>query len=156
MVTETVTETTTKPAVPTAALPQEQAASESARLSVTGVRVGRHDGFDRVVFDLAGTPSPGWMARFTDDPRRAGSGDRVEIAGRSAIQVTITGIGYPSDTGVEPFIGAVGGEGGVTQVDVAGPFEGQAVAFIGSAAENPAVRISTLSSPTRLVVDIAR
>lgn len=156
MVTETVTETATATAVPTGTLPAEQAASDGARLAVAGVRVGQHEGFDRVVFDLAGTGTPGWTVRFTEDPRRDGSGEPVAIDGKRVIQVTITGVGYPADTGVEPFVGDVEGEGGVTQVDVAGPFEGQAVAFIGSEAENPGVRISTLSSPTRLVVDIAR
>ncbi len=153
--TATVTETTTRTAAPTGTLPTEQAPSHDAQLSVTGVRIGQHDGFDRVVFDLAGTGTPGWLVRFTDDPRRDGSGEPVEIDGRRVIEVIITGIGYPGDTGAAPFIGVVDGQGGITAVDVAGPFEGQAVAFIGSAAENPGVRVSALSTPTRLVVDIA-
>lgn len=155
-VADTATETTSREPIPSGTLPAEQEASDGARLTVTGARVGEHDGFDRVVFDLAGTGTPGWIVRFTDDPRRDGSGEPVSIDGKSVIQVIITGVGNPGDTGVDPFVGEIAGNGGITEVDVAGPFEGQAAAFIGSEAENPAVRVSTLSSPTRLVVDIAR
>lgn len=142
--------------VPTGPLPVSIAASEGARLSVTRVRLGEHPGFDRVVFDLGGMGSPGANVSFTDDPRLDGSGERVAMTGRSVIQVVITGVGYPGDTGVGAFTGRVGGVGGITGVQVGGPFEGQVLAYIGVDAENPGVRVSTVASPTRLVVDIAR
>ncbi len=142
--------------VPTGSLPVSQAASADARLSVTGARVGEHPGYDRVVFDFAGTGTPGWTVRFTDDPRRDGSGEPVSIPGTSIIEVVLTGLGYPDDTGHPAFVGVVDGVGGLTRVDVGGVFEGQALAFIGTNATNPGVRVSALSSPTRLVVDIAR
>ncbi|WP_298445954.1 hypothetical protein [Gordonia sp. (in: high G+C Gram-positive bacteria)] len=154
---ETLTPTVGEP-LPTGALPQSRAASGDARLSVTDVRVGRHDGFDRVVFELGGRGTPGWRASFTDDPRRPGSGDPVEVPGKTVIALTILGLGYPADTGVPAYAGPnpVTGTGGITRVTLTGVFEGQADAFIGVAADRPGVRITTLSGPTRLVVDIAR
>lgn len=161
--TSTITTTTTPTtlatptvAVPTGTLPVSIAASEGARLSVTRVRLGEHPGFDRVVFDFGGNGTPGANVSFTDDPRWDGSGDAVPIQGATVIQVTITGVGYPFDTGVDAFTGGVTGIGGITGVQVGGPFEGQALAFIGVGKATPGVRVSTLTSPTRLVIDIAR
>lgn len=157
-VTDTVT-TSSQPQlpVPTEKLPQQQDAS-GAKLSITEVRVAEHPGFDRVVFEFGGTGTPGWDVDFTTDPRREGSGEPIDILGESVIRVTINGAGYPDDVGVPSYDGPnpVAGVGGVTQVVVEGPFEGQSVSFIGVNANDPNVRVSALSSPTRLVLDIAR
>ncbi len=154
--TQATPTTTPDIAVPTGTLPVSIAASEGAQLSVTRVRLGEHPGFDRVVFDLGGMGTPGAMVSFTDDPRLDGSGERLAMVGRTVIQVVITGVGYPGDTGVSAFTGRVDGVGGIAGVYVGGPFEGQVLAYIGVDAENPGVRVSILASPTRLVIDIAR
>ncbi|MCK0439117.1 hypothetical protein MUG78_06460 [Gordonia alkaliphila] len=142
----------------TGTLPVQHDASTNARLTVTDVRVGGHDGFDRVVFEFGGVGTPGWRVQFTDDPRQDGSGDPVIVPGRAVIAVTLIGVGYPGDTGVAEYSGPnpVAGVGGITQVNLEGVFEGQQLAFIGVSAAQPAVAVSALSSPTRLVIDIAR
>ena len=146
------------PAPVTGQLPVSRDASSGARLTVTDVRVGRHDGFDRVVFEFGGVGTPGWRIDFTTDPRQDGSGNPVAVPGASIVAVTITGVGYPGDTGVPAYSGPdpVPGVGNVTQVNLAGVFEGQQLAFIGVDADRPAVQVSALSGPTRLVIDIAR
>jgi len=127
-------------------------------LTVTSARAARQDGFDRVVFELdGGAGMPGWRVAYDDTPSRDGSGNAVEVQGRTTLAVVITGIGYPFDTGVDeldrdpalPSDLAV-----VTDVVVGSTFEGSYEAFIGMSAERP-FTVQRLSGPTRVVVDIA-
>ncbi|GAC58053.1 hypothetical protein GOHSU_29_00360 [Gordonia hirsuta DSM 44140 = NBRC 16056] len=142
--------------VPTGTLPTSHAPSTGAQLTVTEVRTGAHEGFDRVVFEFAGRGTPGWRIDYTDRPAEAGSGHPVELPGSGVISVALTGVGYPFDTGRTPFTGTVPGAGEITRVQVGGPFEGEVLAFVGTAAVRPAVTVSALTSPTRVVLDIAR
>lgn len=145
-------------AAPTGSLPVSSEPSDVSALTVTDIRVGAHDTFDRVVVEFGGSGVPGYDIRFTDDPRKDGSGTPVTIPGRSVIQVVINGVGYPFDTGVAEFDGPnpVPGAGSITEVAWGGVFEGQSRLFVGADAAEPAVRVSTLQSPTRLVLDVGR
>ena len=129
-----------------------------ASLTITDIRVGEHRGFDRVVVEFHGTGTPGYDLRFTDDPRQDGSGAPVAVPGRSVIQMVINGVTYPTESGVPEYAGPnpVPGVGQITEVNKSSVFEGQARLFVGVDADEPAVRVSTLTSPTRLVLDIAR
>jgi len=145
--------------VPGDAGPKRGEASPGAGLTVTGVRLGSHDGFDRVVYDLGGSGTPGWIVGYTERAVQDGSGRELDIAGDSVLEVRITGSAYPFDSGVTPYAGpdpatdpAVPGIAGVSTPLV---FEGVSQSFIGVTGEQPAFSVSALSSPTRLVVDIA-
>ncbi|MGO1332865.1 AMIN-like domain-containing (lipo)protein, partial [Cellulosimicrobium funkei] len=83
--------------------PDTQDPSADAALTVTDVRVGHHDGFDRVVFELGGTGTPGWRVEYVDQPVDDGKGDVVAGDGDAALQGMISGSGYPKDTGGEEF-----------------------------------------------------
>ena len=48
----------------------------------TGVRVGAHDGFTRVVIDMEGEGEPGWFTSYTDSPAQQASGKPVECCDR--------------------------------------------------------------------------
>lgn len=125
-------------------------------VTVTGIRVGRHDGFDRVVFDVAGPGTPGWDVRYVPEASSQGSGEPIAVAGDAVLQVTISGVGYPTETGIEEYGGAmVPGSGTevVTEVVWDTTFEGTSVAFIGTSAEQP-FRVFLLEGPTRVVVDV--
>ena len=98
---------------------------------------------------------PGAMVSFTDDPRLDGSGERLAMVGRTVIQVVITGAGYPGDTGVSAFTGRVDGVGGIAGSTSADRLRVRFWPTSASTRRNP-VRVSTLASPTRLVIDIAR
>src|SRR4051794_34274195 len=50
--------------VPAAATQQSADSSPGAALTVVDVRTGRHEGFDRVVFELVGAGAPGWIAAY--------------------------------------------------------------------------------------------
>ena len=127
-------------------------------LSVTEVRVARHDGYDRVVFELDGREpgQPGWTVQYVDDPRQDGSGNPVEVEGEAVLSVTITGTGYPMDTGVDEVTSdpALPGDLQVVQDVVLGAvFEGQYEAFIGTSGKAP-FRVFRLDDPARVVVDV--
>jgi hypothetical protein len=145
------------PPFPSDVQPDQQDASGDALVTVTDIRTGRHDGFDRVVFEVDGEGVPGWDVRYVDDPVSQGSGDPVEVSGEAVLQVTVTGAGYPYDTGVEEFAAnePVAGPGAVvTEVVFDATFEGTSEAFIGTTGESP-FRAYLLEGPTRIVVEVA-
>ncbi|SEL88786.1 hypothetical protein SAMN05444583_116122 [Rhodococcus maanshanensis] len=138
--------------------PQRADASDDARLTVSGLRVGGQDGYDRVVYELGGTGVPGWSVRYVDLAVQEGSGDVIPVAGEAILEVLITGSGYPFDTGVAEYDGPNplpgGGSELVTEARISGVFEGTTQAFIGLESGGHPFTVSTLSDPTRLVVDI--
>nr|WP_241770029.1 hypothetical protein [Cellulosimicrobium sp. MM] len=125
---------------------------------MTDVRVGHHDGFDRVVFELGGTGTPGWRVEYVDQPTDDGKGDVVAVDGDAYLQVMISGSGYPMDTGVEEYAGPnpvrAGDDGEVEEVLLRGVFEGYTQAFVGVDDERRPFRVFSLEDPTRVVVDV--
>ncbi len=130
---------------------------EGGPLTVTEVRVARQDGYDRVVFELAGDAggAPGWRVEYVDDPRQDGSGEPVEVDGEAVLVVLISGTGYPFDTGREEATAATvpGDTEVVTDVELGAVFEGTYQAFVGLSAERP-FRVTRLADPARIVVDV--
>ena len=138
--------------------PDTEAQSADALVTVTDIRVGRHDGFDRVVFEVDGTGTPGWDVQYVDQAASQGSGEPVDVAGDAVLQVTLTGAGYPYDTGVDEYAGpdplSVPDTQTVTEVAFDNTFEGQTVAFVGTQAQTP-FRVYLLENPTRVVLEVA-
>jgi hypothetical protein len=132
--------------------------SAGARGTVRDLRLGRHDGFDRVVFEVGGTGTPGWDVRYVDVASSQGKGDVVEVAGDAILQVTLTGMGYPFDTGVEEYAGPdpliAAATEAITEVVWDSTFEGTSVAFVGTTARTP-FRVYLLEEPARVVVEVA-
>ncbi|MGY1843406.1 AMIN-like domain-containing (lipo)protein [Modestobacter sp. SYSU DS0875] len=139
----------------TAAASGDPAGAEG--LTATAVRIGDHEGFERVVFELAGTGTPGWRVEYVDQPTSQGKGAPVDVPGEAYLQVILTGTSYPYETGAEELApGSVGsGTGPVEGVVYDGTFEGQSLAWIGTSGRLP-FRVSALSDPSRLVVDVAK
>jgi len=138
-----------------AAATQEQ--SPGAMLTVRDIRVGAHDGYDRVVFELGGTGSPGWRVEYVGEAIDDPSGLPVELAGGAALQVVLLGMGYPMDTGVTEWAGGsvtLAGSTSVRQVVFRGTFEGQTQAFVGVADAGTPFRVFALTDPVRVVVDV--
>ncbi|WP_164702634.1 hypothetical protein [Modestobacter sp. KNN46-3] len=126
-------------------------------LTVTEVRAAQHEGYERVVFELAGSGTPGWRVEYVDAPSSQGSGDAVDVPGSAYLQVTLQGTSYPYETGAEEVARgpvSVSGTDTVQGVVYDATFEGTSVAWIGTSAEVP-FRVSALSDPTRLVVEVA-
>jgi hypothetical protein len=153
------------PAVPPTLLPPFPAdasadfadPSPDALLTVTAIRIGRQHGYDRVVFELGGTGAPGWDVRYVDQPRSQGSGEPVHVAGEAALEVTITGVGYPGDTGVQEYSGpdrqSAAATEVITETVLDSTFEGQTVAFVGTTRQAP-FRVYRLLDPPRVVVEV--
>ncbi|WP_433611442.1 AMIN-like domain-containing (lipo)protein [Prescottella agglutinans] len=142
------------------AAPQTSAASPDAALTITDIRVGKHDGFDRVVYEFGGTGTPGWRAEIVSTATQQGSGNPLAVAGQGILQVLIDGSSMPFMTNVEPYAGPnpleVENPVVVTEVRDAGIFEGTDQTLVGLSDRNVSYRVYTLTEPTRLVVDIAR
>jgi hypothetical protein len=115
-------------------------------------RVARHDAFDRVVFEFAdGVPS--FSVRYVSAPVYEGTNAPVEISGTVAIEVTFhfyygenTDIyqGYPKGKLDLPVLREIKDTDG---------FEGVMTFVLGLQGRHE-FRVSTLSKPARLVVDI--
>ena len=149
--------TTDAPAFPADTGADTAEASADAAVTVSDIRIGAHDGFDRVVFEVGGTGTPGWDVRYVDAASSQGSGDPVDVAGQAILQVTLTGVRYPYETGVEEYAGPAvtgGGTSAVTEVVFDATFEGTSVAFVGTAAKN-SFRVYALDDPTRVVLEVA-
>jgi hypothetical protein len=138
--------------------PDTGEASADARVTVSDIRIGRHHGFDRVVFEVGGQGLPGWDVRYVDEATSQGSGEPVDVAGEAVLQVTLTGVGYPGDTGVAEFSSdgplSVAATEVVTEVVLDSTFEGATVAFVGTQVRMP-FRVYLLEGPARAVLEVA-
>jgi hypothetical protein len=127
------------------------------QLTVTDVRVGTHDGFDRVTFELVGDSQVVWFIEYTEDPRQDGSGFEVDVAGNTALHVRLHSIAMPPDgpEGAEAFLDDVDGPPGGVVLEVINDtiFEGYQTFFIGLEEELP-YRVARLEDPQRVAIDI--
>lgn len=129
-------------------------------LSVVDARVARQDGFDRVVYELAGDGEVAWRVEYVGEDRQVqqGSGDPVPLEGDNRLEVTILGVGYPYDNGIPQYDGPKHIEGAdtavVTQVWLGSVYEGQYDSFVGVSGPPRPFRVFALSNPTRLVIDV--
>src|SRR4051812_37522773 len=87
------------PSSPADTSPDTQDASPGAAVTVTDVRLGHHDGFDRVVLEVHGTGTPGWGVRDVDVAGSQGRGEPLKGAGGRTLQGPTTAPGNPSKTG---------------------------------------------------------
>lgn len=128
-------------------------------LSVVDVRTARHDGFSRVVIELDGHgDDPGFIARYVDKPMHDPSGEIIELTGDAVLELYVTGWGYPTDVGIEnavpsPIETPTGGA--VADVAAGGFFEGMAQFLIGVRGGGCPFTVTTLTNPTRVVIDVA-
>ena len=124
---------------------------------VANVRVGQHDAqrFDRVVFDLSGGGQPGWNVFYTDDPRREGSGEQVEVPGNAVLDVIIEGIDWTNQNVPEYDGDPIDRQwSALRSIRWDGSHEGQTQIFVGLTARLP-FRVGNLSNPERVYIDIA-
>lgn len=148
-------EPTEGPAFGAAGTPQSAEPSGDLLLPV-GLRVGEHEGFDRVVVELAGEGVPGWQVEYVDEAIEDGRGERVDVDGEAILSVYVSGTRYP-DEGEEHYVPGepLDGADVVEEVHYLGTFEGLTQLFIG-VDEGPAdYRVFTLADPARLVIDVA-
>ncbi|WP_137293992.1 AMIN-like domain-containing (lipo)protein [Nocardioides dongxiaopingii] len=128
-----------------------------AGLVLVDVRPARRDGYDRVVLEFSGKGTPGWVLDYVDRARLEGSGDVVDVDGAATLQVFASGTTWPAPdyySGPTRLTPQGGGAGGVAEVHVAGTFEGYTQVFVGIDDGPVPFRAFTLTSPSRLVIDV--
>jgi len=70
----------------------KQSGPGTGSVQLSTVRAARQQGFDRVVFELAGEALPGYHPEYVDKPLiRCGSGEPTAVAGQGWLQVRFTG-----------------------------------------------------------------
>jgi hypothetical protein len=123
---------------------------------ITDIRVGNHDGYDRVVFEFNdGIP------RFTLDeatpPLLAdGSGLPIDVDGNAFWQLVMQGGTRVNPEGGFSYAGATDFTPGfdkLTQLITGGDFEAVSTWYFGLEATS-CVRVISLTNPSRLVIDI--
>ncbi|HET7311829.1 MAG TPA: hypothetical protein VFJ17_10945 [Mycobacteriales bacterium] len=123
---------------------------------LTGIRVGRHATFDRVVFDLKGK-RPGYNVRYVTVVRNDASGKVITMAGRYYLMIRLTPTdAHDPQTGVSTYTGPRKfwvGYPELRQVAFAGDFEAVVSVALGLARRN-GFHVFTLTDPRRVVVDI--
>lgn len=125
------------------------------RLTVVAVRTGEHEGYDRVVYELAGEGLPGWRVGWVDQAVDDPSGEVVPVDGDAVLQVWITGTAYPHDSGHDEFAQDLRpGDGDVEHVTRPLTFEGMTQSFVGVDDARRPFRVTLLQDPVRVVVDL--
>jgi hypothetical protein len=127
------------------------------------LRTGRHDCYDRVVFDFDG-PASGYRVRYADNVVSQGQGANLSIAGGAKLDVTLLEPANNVETGAATFPHAAGdhvanvaGYQTLRDVVYGGSFEGYTTVGIGVRARLP-FRVLTLAGPgghSRIVIDVA-
>jgi hypothetical protein len=122
------------------------------------VETSSEPGYDRVVFVFAGDSAPGYRVEYASAPvRRCGSGDPVSLAGTQQVVVRFEPAsahderGNPAPVERDRALGLPA----VNEMKLVCDFEGQVEWVLGVAAASP-FRVSELTGPARVVVDIRR
>ena len=126
------------------------------------VRTGRHQCFDRVVFELDG-PADGYTVRYVSSLRTDGTGRQLGVAGGAILEVNLKAnvfdqlghLHYDRTAGAH--VAQVGGYRTLRDVVYAGCFEGRTTFGVGTRGRLP-FRVLTLGGPgshSRIVVDVA-
>lgn len=123
---------------------------------VTDVRVGEHEGYDRVVYELTGgTGTPGYRVGYVDQAVEDPSGAVREVAGDAILGVWLVGTTYPVEGGPQEAAQDVTpADGDVAQVVRPLTFEGMTQSFVGLDDGPRPFRVTVLADPVRVVVDV--
>jgi hypothetical protein len=126
------------------------------------VAVGRHAGYDRVVFQFQGDGLPGYRVEYVEPPlTEDGSGNPVDVGGNAFVMVRMepasgfdlnTGEGVLVYKGPKRLSGASAGTSVVKDIVRTGDFEAVLSWAIGLEQKVP-FRVTTADSPARLIVD---
>jgi len=119
--------------------------------NLTGISVGRHPAFDRIVFRFSGE-IPGYRIQYTNQVGTDPKGDQVPLPGRTFLRIVFfPASGYQSYRGphvISPDYPTL------LQLRTAGDFEGY-LSFGAGLSSRTGFHVRTLTQPDRVVVDVA-
>lgn len=138
-------------AVPAAGAVQTQAPPNPV---LVGVTAAGHPGYDRIVFRFSGGLPAMRRVSYVPQLIQDGSGARLPMPGRAVLQVVMSNADAHDQSG-RPTVPAAATVAlrNVMRIRRAGDFEAVVTYGIGLAARRP-FRVSTLTAPDRLVVDV--
>jgi hypothetical protein len=144
-----------------ATTPVEAAATGSDTALLERIAVGRHEGYDRVVFQFR-NGLPGYKVEYVQPPlKEDGSGKPVSVKGNAIVSVRMepasgfdlnTGEGVLVYKGPKQIDGSSAGASVVQQLVRTGDFEAVLTWAIGLS-DKVDFRVLTATSPDRLIVD---
>ena len=129
-----------------------------ARANITDVRVGTHDGYDRVVFEFTDGLPEASLERAEPPFTHDASGEPIAVEGESFLRLIMRGGTKQTDAGTSSYDGPTEFEPGhpaLIHLVEGGDFEAQSTWYLGMARES-CVRVLTLldDGSARLVIDI--
>lgn len=137
-------------------------AGTASGATLTNVRAGQHECYDRLVIDFRGS-APGYRVQYVSAVTSPGSGAVIPLRGAADLSVTVLAPAY-SSSGTPTYRPAnprelvnVGSYATFRQVAMAGSFEGSTTLGLGVRARLP-FRVFVLSGPgdtSRVVIDVA-
>ncbi|MEU1408945.1 hypothetical protein ABZ471_42950 [Streptomyces sp. NPDC005728] len=125
------------------------------------IRTGRHDCFDRIVFDVPGGGSLGYYVRYVKQLQQTASGRYIPVGGGAVLDVRVGAPAYDPETGAPTYPARVGrtlpgvnlaGYRTFRDTRFAGSFEGETQIGLGVRARLP---FRVIQLPDRLVIDVA-
>lgn len=145
---------------PTNTAPLVKVRTPADPAQVTNVRFGSHSDFDRAVIDIKGA-APGYDVRYlTSQPRACGSGHKVYPAGTRFLQIMLEPANTHDGDYRDVYVGpgqtqsAKVGLETIKGMRVNCQFEGQVGVVLGLD-HKAGFRVGTLSSPTRIYIDVS-
>ncbi len=149
----------------------DQAAAPFSTDALSRVRAGRHECYDRVVLDINGGAEVGYLVHYVPVVTVDGSGARLPVAGRAALEVVVRAPAQGFDNGGhQPWRilaetgdyfytpAQLAGWESLRAVRFAGYFEGQSTLGVGVSEKLPFrvfTQLDTTDQIRRVVIDIA-
>jgi hypothetical protein len=122
------------------------------------VRVGRHPGYDRIVFQFAG-PVPSYHVQPVTSLAEDGSGEPIWPGSPNLLQIRLEPTQAHTDSGrptlTEAELQAAPSLAVLRQYRLIGDFEGVVTYGLRLGLHHPNLRVTELTNPNRLVVDLA-
>jgi hypothetical protein len=126
------------------------------RAQITDIRIGTHDGYDRVVFEFDNRIPEFRLEEATPPLFQDPSGLEMEVEGNAFLRLVMQGGTAISPDGVKTYSGPTNFTPDfpkLAELASAGDFEAVSSWYIGLS-EASCVRVLTLSDPSRLVIDL--
>jgi hypothetical protein len=128
----------------------------TAHAQITDVRVGTHDGYDRIVFEFGGG-IPAFSIEIVEPPFTADpSGLPLDVAGNAFLRIQLTGGTKVTPDGSLSYTGPTDFQPGfdeLVELIEGGDFEALSTWYVGLDTQ-PCLDVFTISDGPRLVIDI--